>query len=160
MNEPVIFTDIYPKWELAWYATPAGKFSVVAAVFVLIVSAMIFLLYWRRRTAPYRRLKKLLACVESDADGAPDAYFEAIKLVLGLQAKNKSCAHEACSCDEQVLFGQIASLPVAPVDTLLLDQCRTTLIVARYGAEKPSGETRRAWITLVCALRKAASSSL
>lgn len=139
-SETVIFTDIYPVWELPWYQTPFGYliFCVMALAVVAIGGAVWF---WRR---PYRKMAKLGRLIECDAQNAPDYCSSYIEIVC---AVHKIPVHAQMTEQEQICL--LKNRFAHPE----WDFLRETLVRARYGKEEASRATRERWVAF---LRKSA----
>lgn len=134
--ETVVFTDIYPAWELPWYQTPIGLLVLVALALLVFMLGLIFWV-WRR---PYRKMAKLATLIVRDVHNAPDHCASYIKIVCAL---HKIPVHTQITEHEQIA---LLKKRFAHSDWDFLQE---TLIRARYGREEAPLETRKRWVAFL-----------
>ena len=136
MNEPVIFTDIYPYWQVAWYTTPSGQKAIISMILIaVLIGGIVWWYLWKRR-APYRAINHLIREIERDSRRAPDACIEAFAIIALIQGKELPADRS-----EKILITLV--YPEAQ------HSCIESLITARYGALSAPIEVRTEWIALI-----------
>lgn len=134
--ETVIFTDIYPVWELPWYQTPIGYGFFGAALCAFVALGVLF---WIRRR-PYRKMAKLGRLILQDAPNAPDYCSSYLETLCALRLIP---LHAQMTEQEQIQ--ELKKRFMHPE----WDFLRDTLIRARYGGEEASRATRERWVAFL-----------
>jgi hypothetical protein len=141
-QEPIVFTDIFPVWELPWYQTPGGSLIIgIAILLILVLGGAIW--FWRK---PYRKMNRLARLMLEDAEKAPDYCALSLKLL---------CAIHKIPVDEQMTEQDQIGLLKNRFPHSEWDFLQQTLIRARYAHEKVLYETRKRWVDF---LRESARS--